>query len=1127
MAFTHLHVHSHYSLLDGLPKIDELVSHAKQQGFSHLALTDHGVLYGAIEFYEACKAAGIQPVIGAEVYVAQRSRFDRQPRQDDRPYHLILLAETLEGYYNLIALISEANLNGYYYKPRVDLELLEKHHAGLIALSACLSGPVSRSILQQDEAHAAEVVKRYQQVFGPDHFFLEIQRHANTPEQQTVNEALIRLSAQTNAPLVATADTHYLKPEDAEAQDILVCIQTKKSLSDTDRLSMRHDDFSMRTTAEIEQLFSDLPDAVANSQKIAERCKIEIPLGVIQLPYYALPEGKTDNEALRELCLSNIDKHYTAEQNEAVIARLDYELDVIRKTGYASYFLIVQDFVNWARDHKVVVGPGRGSAAGSIVAYLAGITGIDPLKYDLLFERFLNPERVSMPDIDLDFADTRRDEVIRYVESKYGKDHVAQIITFGTMAARAAVRDVGRALGLTYGFCDTIAKLIPMFTTLREALETVPELKELYNSDADATRLLDSALKLEGVVRHTSTHACGVVITKEPLQHYTPVQYSSTGENDIVTQYSLHPIERLGLLKMDFLGLKNLTIIEQTLELITKTIGETVDINHLPLTDKKSYRLLQKAQTTGIFQLESAGMKRYLRELKPTEFDDIIAMVALYRPGPMERIPDYIAGKHKKRQVTYLLPEVQPILDKTYGILVYQEQVMALARDVAGFTAGEGYLLIKAVAKKIQRLLDEQKVKFIEGCIRNKVSKRIAEQLWEFIEPFAHYGFNKSHSTGYALIAYQTAYLKANYPAQFMASLLTSDQGDSDRIAIEVHEARSMGIDVLPPDINESYSTFTVVKESLGKDLTPRIRFGLAAVKQVGQNLVTVVIEERKANGPFKDIEDFLKRIQHRDLNKKSLESLIMCGAMAQFGEANELLANLDTLLQFNKTAQQEKQSGQANLFGGGMLPAPKLHMVSAPAIPKRTQLEWERTLLGLYVSEHPLTKMNKLKLPDMVSIADGKELRSNTPVHCLGLVQQLKRVYTKSGDIMQFFQLSDATDQMEVVIFARTLQTLKTVLSEGQCVSVKGKVSKRDGEIKLIAEEVMPWPEQFLFVQLNEQTKPADMASVKELFDRCPGELPVYVLAKQKLLKTQNMVSPAVAPELAQLLGQDQVILV
>ncbi|EKD79125.1 MAG: DNA polymerase III DnaE, partial [uncultured bacterium] len=587
----------------------------------------------------------------------------------------------------------------------------------------------------------------------------------------------------------------------------------------------------------------------------------------------------------------------------------------------------MQDFVNWAKTNQIVVGPGRGSAAGSIVAYLSGITNIDPLRYELLFERFLNPERVSMPDIDLDFADTRRDEVIRYVESKYGKEHVAQIITFGTMAARAAIRDVGRALGLAYGFCDMVAKLIPLFSSLEEALAAVPELKQLYSSDADATRLLDGARKLEGVVRHTSTHACAVVITKEPLQYYTPIQYSSSSDTDIVTQYSQEPIERLGLLKMDFLGLKNLTIIEQTLELIQKTTDQTITIDQLPLDDKKTYRLLQAGQTTGIFQLESSGMKRYLRELKPTEFDDIIAMVALYRPGPMERIPDYIAGKHKQRQVTYLLPQLQPILEKTYGILVYQEQVMALVRDVAGFTAGEGYLLIKAVAKKVKHLLDKQKEKFIDGCMANHVSTQIAEKLWEFIEPFARYGFNKSHSTGYALIAYQTAYLKAHYPAQFMASLLTSDRDDSDRIAIEVQEASSLGIAVLPPDVNESYSTFTVVRESLPNQ--PRIRFGLAAIKNVGQNLVTAIITERKAHGPFRDNEDFLRRIHHHDLNKKSLESLIMSGACHRLGDPATLLANLEVLLQFNRQAQQDRSSGQTSLFMTATMTAPKLHLLA------------------------------------------------------------------------------------------------------------------------------------------------------------------------------------------------------
>ncbi|MFA6474583.1 MAG: DNA polymerase III subunit alpha [Patescibacteria group bacterium] len=1125
MSFTHLHVHSHYSLLDGLPKIDQLVDYAKQQGFSHLALTDHGVLYGAIEFYEACKAAGIKPIIGAELYVAQRTRFDRQPRQDDKPYHLVVLAETLSGYFNLIRLVSQAHLEGIYYRPRVDFDLLQQYHEGLIALSGCLSGQVARSILQHDEAHTVDTITRYQKIFGPNNFFLELQRHTNTPEQLIVNNSLIKLSTQTGAKLVATADSHYLQPTDAEAQDILVCIHTKKSVSDTNRLSMRHDDFSLASADSMMALFKDIPEAITQTEVIAQRCQIDIPLGVIQLPFYELPPGKNDNQVLLELCENNITKHYSGEHVSAARARLIYELDVIKKTGYASYFLIVQDFVNWAKENHIVVGPGRGSAAGSIVAFLAGITEIDPLKYDLLFERFLNPERVSMPDIDLDFADTRRAEVIRYVESKYGKDHVAQIITFGTMAARAAVRDVGRALGLTYGFCDTIAKMIPMFTSIQVAIETVPELKLLYQSDADATRLIDQALKLEGVVRHTSTHACGVVITKEPLQFYTPVQYSSTSEHDIVTQYSLHPIERLGLLKMDFLGLKNLTIIEQTLALIKKTTDTTVALDNLLLTDKKTYRLFQTGQTTGIFQLESSGMKRYLRELKPTEFEDIIAMVALYRPGPMERIPEYISGKHKKRTVTYLIPQLKPILEKTYGILVYQEQVMAMARDVAGFTAGEGYLLIKAVAKKIEKLLNEQKEKFIVGCETNGVSQRIAEQLWEFIEPFAHYGFNKSHSTGYALIAYQTAYLKANYPAQFMASLLTSDQADSDRIAIEVEEARSMGIAVLPPDINESYSTFTVVRESLPKQ--PRIRFGLAAIKNVGQNLITDIISERKANGPFTDIQNFLRRIQHKDLNKKSLESLIMSGALIAFGEFSTLLANVETLLQYNRQAQQDALSGQGNLFSGSILLSPKLYLQPAANSIRRQQLEWERTLLGLYVSGHPLAKVQRLKLPGMITLASAAEQRVNSPVQCLGLVQQLKRITTKSGDAMQFFQCGDGTAQLEVVLFASAVQKLKTVLSEGQCVAVQGKISKRDGQTKLIAETITPWPEEFVLVNLTGTTSTDQAQAAKHVFKTSPGSIPVYLVTKQKILKTDSGIKREAVTQLSQLLGEDQVVLV
>ncbi|MFA6388435.1 MAG: DNA polymerase III subunit alpha, partial [Patescibacteria group bacterium] len=748
MNFIHLHVHSQYSLLDGLPDIEPLVKRAVELNMPALALTDHGSMYGIIEFYQACKKYHIKPIIGVEVYVAARKLTDKQPRLDDKPMHVVLLAENNQGYYNLIKLVTQAHLNGFYYKPRVDLELLQKYHTGLIALSACLKGPIAQAVLNRNLATAKTAVINYQTIFGKNNFFLELQHHPNSPEQTIVNNALKELSLATQAPLVITADSHYLRSEDAQAQDIMVCIQTKKQLADTKRLSMRQEDYSLTTSEQINIWFKDVPEAILNTTRIAERCNVNITLGQITMPYYYLPPNITADDMLKKMCETGAQQRYDlTKQRITVSERLTYELAIIKKTGFASYFLIVQDVVNWAKQHGIVVGPGRGSAAGSIVAYLTSITNIDPLKYDLLFERFLNPDRVSMPDIDLDIADARRNEVIDYIESKYGKGHVAQIITFGTMAARAAVRDVGRVFGLGYGFCDHIAKLIPMFTSLNDALETVPDLQQLYQSDPDASRLLDSAKKLEGVVRHTSTHACGIVITKEPLENYTPIQYSSVDDNSLVTQYSLHSIEQLGLLKMDLLGLKNLTIIEQAIVIVEKTTGVKINLDTIPLDDKSTYRLLQHGDTTGIFQLESAGMKRYLRELKPTEFEDIIAMVALYRPGPMERIPEYIAGKHGKRTVDYLHPMLKPILEKTYGILVYQEQVMALARDLAGFTAGEGYLLIKAVAKKIESLLLEQKQKFINGCKQKNITEGIAQQIWEFIEPFARYGFNKSHST--------------------------------------------------------------------------------------------------------------------------------------------------------------------------------------------------------------------------------------------------------------------------------------------------------------------------------------------------------------------------------------------
>ncbi|MFA6417501.1 MAG: DNA polymerase III subunit alpha, partial [Patescibacteria group bacterium] len=804
MSFVHLHNHTHYSLLDGLTKIDEMVNYAKEQGSPAVAITDHGTMYGVIEFYQKAKKAGVKPIIGVECYLAPGSRFDKNTREDAKRFHLLLLAKNNAGYKNLIKLVSKAHVEGFYYKPRIDWELLSECHEGLIASTACLAGEIPRLILGDNLVEAEKRIKEYNNLFGQDNFYLELMDHPEIPELARVNEELLKFSKKLGVPVIATNDVHYFKKEDAEAQDILLCLQNKKKISDTDRMKMiGYGDYSMRSNAEMIAAFKDTPEAIANTLKIAEMCNVEIELGNIQLPHFEVPNGYDGNSYLKKWCEEGILKRYPGAKADDLIPvseRLDYELSVIAKMGWPSYFLIVADFINWAKDNKIVVGPGRGSAAGSLVCYLTGITNLDPLKYNLLFERFLNPERISMPDIDMDFADTRRGEVLNYVGEKYGHDHVAQIITFGTMAARAAVRDVGRVLDEPYEYCDKISKSIPMFTKLDEALKTVPELKEMYANEPAAKRILDYAKRLEGVARHASTHACGVLITKEPLTEYVPIQKASSADESIISQYSLHPVEDLGLLKMDFLGLKNLTIIESALKIIKNTRGLEIDIDQIPLDDVDAYKLFQGGETTGVFQFESSGMKRYLRELKPTVFEDIIAMVALYRPGPMEWIPDYISGKHKTKKVAYLHPKLEGILENTYGVAIYQEQVMQIARDLAGFTMGQADVLRKAMGKKIASLLAEQKEKFVEGCVKNGVYKELAEKVFSFIEPFAGYGFNRSHAACYAMIGYQTAYLKAHWPVEFMAALLTSDQGDSDRVAIEIEECRNMGIKIMAPD---------------------------------------------------------------------------------------------------------------------------------------------------------------------------------------------------------------------------------------------------------------------------------------------------------------------------------------
>ena len=1045
--FVHLHVHSHYSLLDGLPKIDELLDYVQELGMKSVALTDHGVLYGAVEFFKKATERGLKPIIGSEVYLALESRHQKRPKLDDKRYHLVLLVKNKQGYQNLVKLITRAHLEGFYYKPRLDEDLLAQHSQGLIGLSACLQGKIPQLILSQKIKEAEETALKYQKIFGQDNFYLELQHHPRIKEQARVNQALITLSKKLNIPLVCTNDSHYLKPEDAEAQDILMLINTGADPNDPERLTMKKDDFSLTPPEKMAENFKEVPQALENTQKIADRCSFQFQLGEIKLPHFEVPGQKSPDDHLKELCYQRIEKRYPRPSKE-VLKRLEYELSVIKKMGFASYFLIVQDFVNWAKENRIVVGPGRGSAAGSLVSYILQITNVDPLKYNLLFERFLNPDRVALPDIDLDFTDRRRDEVINYVAQKYGRDKVAQIITFGTMAARAVIRDVGRALGYTYHYCDQIAKMIPFGFTLKQTLRKIKEFKNLYEQDDQARKLIDLAQKLEGVARHASTHACGVVISKDPLENWVPLQHPTQNETTIVTQYEMRAIEDLGLLKMDFLGLKNLTIIEDTLARIYKVRGKSIDIHQIPLNDKKTFELLREGNTTAVFQLESDGMKRYLKQLKPTEFEDIIAMIALYRPGPMQLIPDYIARKHKKKKVEYLHPKLEPILKNTYGIPVYQEQIMQIATELAGFSMSEADVLRKAIGKKNKKLLMRQKDKFIDGCAKNGLDQTVAQKIWSWIEPNARYSFNRSHSASYATLAYQTAYLKAHYPSEFMAAVLTSEKAEVERIAVLIAECKKMGLEVLPPDINESFINFSVVG---GKN---QIRFGLLGIKNVGQNVVEEILKERKENGPYASIDDFISRVNSKVLNKKSMESLIKAGAFDNLAERNQLLHNLEKLLERARASQKNKAHGQKSLFDGMKLSSVGA-LSPAPPCSEAEKLKWEKELLGLYVSGHPLKKHQKIMAKKSLPIAQVTQNLEGKLVRVGGIISKIKKIITKKGSPMLFVNLEDQTDKIELVVFPGVIENYPTLFQENKVVLVSGRVDLRDNVPKIICNTI------------------------------------------------------------------------
>lgn len=1044
--FTHLHVHTHYSLLDGMAKIPQILDKAKESGMNSLAITDHGVMYGAVEFYKEAKKRGIKPIIGCEVYIAPRTIYDKTPKIDTSPHHLVLLCKNEEGYLNLVELVTQANTEGYYYKPRIDKDLLTKHSKGLIALSGCGHGEIGTLILNGNFDRAKETALFYKEIFKED-FYLELQDHPGWEDQAKVNTGLIKLGKELNIPLVVTKDVHYIDKEDAEAHDVLLCLQTGSLVSETNRLKF-DGDLSLTSPEEIAKRFKDVPEALKNTLKIAQKCNFDFSLGNIYLPQFELPKGETYKSFFQKKVKEGLKKHYPKLTPE-IKTRFNYELKIIEKMGYESYFLVVADFVNWAKEKGIVVGPGRGSAAGSIISYILNITNLDPLKYGLLFERFLNPERIVMPDFDLDFADDKRKLVIEYVVQKYGQDHVAQIITFGTMMARNAIRDTGRVLGFTYSEIDEIAKVTPSNMPLKESIKVIPELKAFYKEEK-YKKLLDLASRLEGVARHSSTHAAGLVISQDPLIKYTPLQRATKGDLSVITQYHMGSLEDIGLLKIDILGLANLTILKNASRIVRKVYDQEIDLENISLDDAKTYQLLSKGETTGVFQLESSGMKRYIKELKPTNLEDIIAMVALYRPGPMQWIDDFIQRKHGRAKISYVHPTVERALKNTYGIAVYQEQVMKIAEDMAGFSGSEADTLRKAMGKKIPKLMKEMKKRFIDGAVKNKVPLQIAEKVFLSLEDFAQYAFNKSHAACYALIAYQTAYLKTHFPAAFMAALMTSDYNDIDKIAFEVSECQRLKIKVLPPSVNESFAEFGVVKETLD------IRFGLMAIKNVGSGIIHAILTARETGGKFETIENFCRRVSAKEMNRKVLESLIKCGALDDFGAREDLLYNLDKILSFASKTQHLTANGQLSLFDNSGIEMPSLVLTKAPEeIPLEQRLAWEKELLGLYVSQHPIDQFkNELKNKNIVPIAELEHYLPGALAKIVGVITQVQRVLTRSKETMLFVRIEDKTGGVEILVFPKRLKETGSLWQEGKILTVSGRLSSKDGTPKILLED-------------------------------------------------------------------------
>ena len=1124
--FVHLHVHSEYSLLDGLSKIEKLVQKAKDFGMKSLALTDHGVMYGVIPFYLACQEAEIKPIIGVEAYVAHRSRFDKQPKIDADQYHLTLLAKSEQGYKNLMRLTTIAHLEGFYYKPRIDLEVLNEYREGLVCLSGCIEGEIPALIIQDKRAAALIRAKEILAIFGKD-FYLEIQAHPRLQGQDKANRGMIEISRKLGIPLVATNDVHYIEAEDVEAQDALLAIQTQKKLADKKRLTMLDSpDFYLRSPEEMETLFSQQPDALKNTSSISRRCNLKIEIGKWILPAYPLPPGQTGEECLRHLVCQELKKRFPKPTKE-ISERIDYELNIICKKGFATYFLIIADLVNWSKRQGIRVGPGRGSAAGSLVSYVLRITSIDPLEHKLPFERFLHMHRPSPPDIDLDFADDRRDEVIEYLRKKYGQDKVAQIITFGTMEARLAIRDVTRVLGYSYSTGDRIAKMIPVgpqgfHATIESAAKTIPELAEAYKNEPETKKILDLARKLEGVARHASTHAAGVVVGDKELTEYVPLQKESKGTR-IITQYDMYALDlnvseqAIGLLKIDLLGLRNLTILEKAKDFIKALKGKEIDISEIPLDNAKVFEMISRGETTGVFQLESAGMRKLARNLHPSRFSDIAAMVALYRPGPMRWINEFVAAKGNPTQVHYPHLDLKPILEETYGIAVFQEQCLQIAVDFAGYTWTEADSLRRAIGKKKKALMGRHRVKFIRQSVEKGYKENEAEKIFGLIERFVGYGFNKSHATSYAMIAYQTAWMKANYPVEFMAALLTAESRNADKIALGVEECRRMGIIVLPPDINKSGVGFKIEEHADSLE-NHAIRFGLSAIKNVGKAAIKEILKARELAGDLKSLSDFCQRVDTQKVNKKVLESLIRVGALDMFGKRAAMLAGLDRVRARSEREQKRKAVGQTSLFDGGDNPPENSFLQDGlPEIEEFTKaelLKLERDLLGFYLTEHPLSPVLSLlstEISHKVYELSPEIIELTPRVKIGGVISSMRIVLTRNGgQEMAFVTVEDETGKIEVVVFPRVFAAHRSCWAKDQVVLIDGRLEMREENLSLLVEKASSLssePNYDFVIKVPAGVRPKALVELNKILRGNPGDRKGVLVFKNKSAPPKKLV--------------------